>query len=150
MDHRNSGIRNQVRPGARIRWMVTMKLRPVKMEENPATKAARPAEITLANLRSNGLRWLNPANFSADAPAYYGTCGRSAFTGPGLNNWDLSVLKHFQITEGARLEFRAEAFNAFNHAQFDLPVNSVASPIFGKITAAEQPRVLQLGMKLNF
>lgn len=102
------------------------------------------------DLRSNGLRWLNPANFSPDLAGYYGTCGRSVFTGPGLNNWDLSVLKHFQITEAARLEFRAEAFNAFNHAQFDLPSNNVASAIFGKVTSAEQPRVLQLGMKLNF
>src|SRR5579872_3732868 len=102
------------------------------------------------SLRSNGLQWLNPANFLADAAGYYGTCGRSAFTGPGLNNWDLSVLKHFRITEGTRVEFRTEAFNAFNHAQFDLPVNSVASPIFGKVTSAEQPRVLQLALKLSF
>jgi hypothetical protein len=60
------------------------------------------------------------------------------------------LLKQVRITEGVRIEFRAEAFNAFNHAQFDLPVNSLASPLFGTITAAEQPRVLQLGMKLNF
>jgi hypothetical protein len=102
------------------------------------------------NLRSNGLQWLNRTSFSPDAPGFYGTCGRSAFTGPGLDNWDLSVLKRFPIREGMRLEFRAEAFNAFNHAQFDLPANNVASPIFGKVTAAEQPRVLQLGLKLNF
>jgi hypothetical protein len=100
--------------------------------------------------RSNGLQWLNPANFSADAAGYYGTCGRSAFTGPGLNNWDLSVFKDFPIREGTRVEFRAEAFNAFNHAQFDLPVNSVASPIFGKLTAAESPRVIQFALKLYF
>lgn len=102
------------------------------------------------DLRSNGLRWLNPANFSPDAAGFYGTCGRSVFTGPGLNNWDLSVLKHFRLGENTQLEFRTEAFNAFNHAQFDLPVNSLASPIFGKVTAAEQPRVLQLALKLSF
>jgi hypothetical protein len=102
------------------------------------------------SLRSNGLQWLNPAAFSPDAAGYYGTCGRSVFTGPGLANWDLSVLKHFEIREGMRVEFRAEAFNAFNHTQFDLPVNSVASPIFGKVTSAEQPRVLQLALKMSF
>jgi hypothetical protein len=102
------------------------------------------------DLRNNGLRWLNRSAFSAPPAPFYGTCGRSVFTGPGLNNWDLSLLKQFRITEGVRIEFRAEAFNAFNHAQFDLPVNSLASPLFGTITAAEQPRVLQLGMKLNF
>jgi hypothetical protein len=65
------------------------------------------------DLRSNGLRWLNPANFSLDAAGFYGTCGRSVYTGPGLNNWDLSVLKHFRIRESAQLEFRTGGVQRF-------------------------------------
>ena len=45
--HTNSGSRNHVRPGARIRWMVTMKLKPVRIDEKPAMNAAIAASVTL-------------------------------------------------------------------------------------------------------
>ena len=47
IDHMNSGIRNQVIPGARMRWMVTMKFRPVRIDEKPVMKMPSAAEITL-------------------------------------------------------------------------------------------------------
>ena len=47
MPQTKRGILNQVMPGARILWMVTMKFSPVRMEENPAINAAMPARITL-------------------------------------------------------------------------------------------------------
>ena len=46
MLHRKIGIRNQVMPGARIRWIVTMKLRPVRIEENPVMKTPTAVAIT--------------------------------------------------------------------------------------------------------
>ena len=46
IDQTKSGSRNQVMPGQRILWMVTMKLSPVRMELNPATKTHKAAEIT--------------------------------------------------------------------------------------------------------
>ena len=45
----------------------------------------------------------------------------AAFAGPGLNNWDVALLKDTLIKESLNLEFRAELFNAFNHAQFGQP-----------------------------
>ncbi len=47
MAHTNSGSRNQVRPGARMRWIVTMKFRPVRIDEKPVMKTPMPVIITL-------------------------------------------------------------------------------------------------------
>ena len=109
------------------------------------------------DLRSNGILWLNPANFGNPATGFFGNCGRGVFGGPGLNNWDIGVLKDFRVSERLRVEFRSEFFNAFNHAQFDLPStgavgtgSQVNNPGFGRITSAERPRVIQFGLKIYY
>jgi hypothetical protein len=101
--------------------------------------------------------WLNPANFGNPAPGFFGNCGRGVFGGPGLNNWDVGLLKDFHVSERFRVEFRSEFFNAFNHAQFDLPStgvigtgNQTNNPGFGRINSAERPRVIQFGLKLYY
>jgi hypothetical protein len=69
----------------------------------------------------------------------------------GQNNWDLSLIKNTQLTEGVRLQFRAEAINALNHPQFLAPNTSVTSTAFGKITGEwSWPRTIQFGLKLLF
>ena len=107
------------------------------------------------DLRSNGMLWLNPANYGNPAPGFFGNCGRGVFGGPGLNNWDIGILKDFHVSERVRVEFRSEFFNAFNHAQFDLPNtgvldNNAQNAAFGRITSAERPRVIQFGLKLYY
>ena len=107
------------------------------------------------NLRSNGMLWLNPANFDNPAPNYFGNCGRNTYHGPGLNNWDIGLLKDFHATERVRMQLRAEFFNAFNHAQFDMPNattldDNAQNPAFGLVTAAERPRVIQFALKLYY
>jgi hypothetical protein len=54
------------------------------------------------------------------------------------------------LSERARLQFRAEAFNLVNHVNLDLPDIFVGSPTFGKIQSAESPRRIQFGLKLLF
>jgi hypothetical protein len=51
----------------------------------------------------------------------FGNLSRNALRGPGINNWDISILKDIQFTESRYLEFRSEFFNAFNHVQFYSP-----------------------------
>ena len=53
------------------------------------------------------------------------TPGRNILRGPGLNNWDLSIFKNFRFSESISLQFRAEAFNAFNHTQFNNPNTNI-------------------------
>ena len=83
-------------------------------------------------------------------PGQFGNEGRNAVRGPGLATVDLSLFKNFAVTESSRVQFRAEVFNALNHANFMLPENDLASPEFGQILQAAPPRLLQLALKFIF
>jgi len=79
-----------------------------------------------------------------------GNAGRGVIIGPGIINFDFGLLKNTQVTERVNLQFRAEFFNIFNHAQFaGLGVNAL-SPDFGRITSAREPRDIQFGLKVIF
>lgn len=85
------------------------------------------------------------------APAnQFGNAGRSTVEGPGTNLWDLAVLKNFFLTEQASLQFRAEFFNALNHPNWNAPGRDLGAGGFGVITSAQDPRIIQFGLKLNF
>ena len=60
----------------------------------------------------------NPSQFVAPRGLTFGDAGRNFLNNPSRLNFDLALLKHFKIRESGRLEFRAEAFNIFNHTQF--------------------------------
>ncbi|MCI0701411.1 MAG: hypothetical protein L0241_10055, partial [Planctomycetia bacterium] len=76
--------------------------------------------------------------FAPPAPGSNGNQGRNMFTGPGYWNVDLGVTKVFPITERINLQFRAEFFNAFNHANFDNPLTSTdgTTSLFGNLSVA--------------
>ena len=90
-----------------------------------------------------------------------GTVGNSAPTqvrGPGIANWDVALFKNLPIREQISLQFRAEAYNVFNHTQFatvdtaarfDAAGNQVNAR-FGEFTSARPPRTLQLALRLYF
>ena len=67
-----------------------------------------------------------------------------------MTNVDVSLVRAFSITERTSLQFRAEAFNVANHANFGLPVADLNSSNFGRILSAAPPRLLQFGLKLMF
>jgi hypothetical protein len=96
--------------------------------------------------------YFDPANVDClNVPLFsHGNMGRNVLRGPGINNWDLSILKRIKFTEATNLEFRAEFFNAWNHAQFLNPDTSGFSPTFGQVTQARAPRLIQFGLKLYF
>jgi outer membrane receptor protein involved in Fe transport len=100
----------------------------------------------------SGNFYFDPTNLDcANVPLFsHGDMGRNVLRGPGINNWDLSFLKRTKFTENTNLEFRAEMFNAFNHAQFLNPDLNGFSPTFGQITSARPPRLVQFGLKLYF
>ena len=103
--------------------------------------------------------FFNIENFSQSAIGVEGNANRRFFHGPGINNWNIAIKKITPIRESVSLEFRAELFNVFNHAQFINPSGLVPGPLgtsdvpltnFGQVTAARDPRLAQLGLKLNF
>jgi hypothetical protein len=93
-----------------------------------------------------------------------GNAGKNLFRGPGINNWDLAVFKNIPLPgERLRLQFRAEAYNAFNHTQFSsvntsaiFKVDGKGKPFldnastFGQITGARANRRMQLALRLSF
>ena len=111
----------------------------------------RPNLVGNPELSNPGtLQWFNTAAFAFPAPGTFGNAGRNILEGPGFQNVNASLLKNTRITERVNLQFRAEAFNLFNHPNFNLPDNFLGSPTFGRITSARDPRHIQFGLKLLF
>ena len=110
-----------------------------------------PGVLQYNNPRS-GLPYFNTSLFSPETLGQVGTAARRFFHGPGLNDWDLALLKDTHITESKVLQFRLEFFNIFNHAQFESSssMGNISSSSFGIVTAAQDPRIGQIGLKLLF
>ena len=78
--------------------------------------------------------WFNPAAFQAPANGTWGNLGRNIANGPGYYEIDSSLQKKFAVTERIALNFRAAAFNLFNHPIYRTPSGNSSSSGFGRIT----------------
>ena len=95
--------------------------------------------------------WFNPAAFSVPTPYNWGNSGRNILRGPDEIDLDASAEKRFPITERTNLLFRFEAFNMFNHPQFEIPASVIASSGVGTITTTSNTaRQLQVALRLTF
>jgi len=95
----------------------------------------------------------NTALFSLPALGQSGSAPRRFFDGPGIYNFDMALEKSARLSESKSLEFRLEAFNVFNHAQFYGPVavnGNISSANFGQVVSAAAPRLVQLAAKYSF
>ena len=104
------------------------------------------------NPRNDG-SYFNTSQFSENALGTPGTAKRRFFYGPGLDNYDMALLKNVQLSESKSLQFRIEGFNVFNHAQFFGPQavdGNIDSSTFGQVISAAPPRLVQLGAKFFF
>lgn len=95
-------------------------------------------------------RWFDAGAFSLPAFGTFGNAGRNIVDGPGYANVNVALLKHVGFGDHARLQLRAEAFNVFNRANFDLPDAFFGSQTFGQVLSAQAPRRVQLGARLLF
>lgn len=77
----------------------------------------------------------------------FGNSGRDSVTRVGTNNFDISLFKNFPVSESVRAQFRAEAFNAFNHTQWTGYRTTYGGSGFGSVTSARDARVFQLAVK---
>jgi hypothetical protein len=100
-------------------------------------------------------RWFDTSVFAS--VQRFGNLGRDVVVGPGFSNTDFSVLKNTRFGERIHLQFRAEIFDLFNHANLGQPGNVVGSPSFGRITNTRFPtgesgssRQVQFGIKVIF
>jgi hypothetical protein len=114
----------------------------------------RPNVVCNGNISGGGTvsAWFNTACFAPQTLYTAGNLGFDTLRGPGVTTLDLSVFKHFSLTEKMKLEFRAESFNLTNTPNFSLPVSTFGTATFGTInsTGNNLPRNIQLALKLTF
>ena len=111
---------------------------------------------------TNRLLWLNPASFAFNTAGTYGNTRPFQFYGPHYTDVDGALVKLIPLHEQTQLEARAECFNCLNHTNLLDPgwsnnngaisngSSSFSSSTFGVINQANQPRILQLSLKVNF
>ena len=99
-------------------------------------------------------KWFDTSLFTA-VPRF-GNLGRNVVIGPGFSNTDFSIIKNTRIGEKLRIQFRAECFDLFNHANFGSPGTVVGTPTFGQITSTRFPtgesgssRQIQFAVKID-
>jgi Carboxypeptidase regulatory-like domain/TonB-dependent Receptor Plug Domain len=92
----------------------------------------------------------NPNAFVAPTGLTFGNVARNYLRNPNRTNVDMGLFKHFAIKESMAFEFRAEAFNVFNHTEFGGPAGNLGGSGFLEIASAHLARVLQLGAKFIF
>jgi hypothetical protein len=112
-----------------------------------------PGKLALNRNPRGNSEAFNTALFSVPTLGTLGNAPRRFFYGPGLENFDVSLQKELALHEGRSLQFRVEAFNVFNHAQFfgAAAVNgNISSAGFGQIVNAMPPRQVQLAAKFAF
>jgi hypothetical protein len=123
---------------------------PVDVPELSGTGKLFAGGATSSQNPRSGLPYFNPGYFTFEPLGQIGNADRRFFSGPGLNNWDMALLKNTNITESKSLQLRLEAFNIWNHAQFQNPSGLINSSLFGVVTSANPPRVLQIAAKILF
>ncbi len=97
--------------------------------------------------------YFNTSQFGENALGTPGNAKRRFFSGPGLDNYDMALLKNVRLSETKFLQFRLEGFNVFNHAQFFGPQSvdgNIGSSTFGQVIRADSPRLVQCGAKFLF
>jgi hypothetical protein len=95
-------------------------------------------------------RWFNTNAFAAAPPFTIGTSSRNPVRGPGYRNLDLALMRRVPLSDTRALDVRAEVFNVTNMPPMLAPNTTVGSAAFGTITAAGDPRVVQVALKFSF
>jgi hypothetical protein len=111
------------------------------------------APIQYLNPKTNGLQFFSQASFNNNVVQGYGTAPRNVLRGPGRTNLDLSLAKVTPLyRERITLELRVDAFNLFNHTEFQNLDNNAQDigSTFGQVTSAYDPRILQVAAHLRF
>jgi hypothetical protein len=105
---------------------------------------ARPAGVSKVK------EYFNTAAFVPATLGTFGNIGRNSLRGPGYADVDASIFKDFLQAERIHAQFRAEAFNTFNHPHFQNPDSDIQSGTAGQILSAGDPRELQVALKIYF
>ena len=117
------------------------------------TGTQRPNQIAPAALAGDQrslAQWFSINAFVQSAAFTAGTEPRYSFYGPGIENWDTSLMRNFPIRERLRLQFRGEFYNTFNHPNFKNPNTTLGNINYGRITSDNGARNMELALRLFF
>ena len=117
-------------------------------EPNLVGKVVTYDPRTTVDVNGNHL-FFNADAFAPGPLGGFGNASRQFFHGPGINNFDISLMKTTKITESKSFEIRAEFFNMFNHAQFNNPDGDLNGNM-GVVSSARDPRIGQISAKFYF
>jgi hypothetical protein len=112
-----------------------------------------PGPLDLNSNPRHQRSYFNTSLFSLQPVGTPGNAKRRFFYGPGLDNYDMALMKSVALTESKSLQFRIEGFNIFNHAQFYGPASvngNINSSTFGQVVSAASPRLMQAAIKFMF
>jgi hypothetical protein len=122
---------------------------------NGIANTLRPDVNGPINISGTVERWFDTSVFTP--VGRFGSLGRNVVIGPTFNNVDFSIIKNTTVAEKFRIQFRAEFFDIFNHANFGPPGTVVGTPAFGQITSTRfqtgetgSSRQIQFAVKINY
>ena len=125
---------------------------------NTGSSSPRPDRTCTGSGSKTLNEWFNIDCFStgnlqqavSNGTPRFGNSGRNILTLPGVQNWDLAIIKKTKLTERTAFELKGEFFNAFNHTNFGAPGSVIGTSTAGLISYAGAPRDVQLAVKFEF
>jgi len=96
------------------------------------------------------LKWFDPGAFALAPAGRPGDATRGNIIGPGYQKWDMTLSKRIKFRESMDLQFRAEAYNVFNHTNFLGLSTAFGGTTFGQVTSTRDPRLVQFALKFGF
>jgi hypothetical protein len=108
---------------------------------------AKPSLIPSARSR---LKWFETGAFAFAPAGRPGSSPRGVIVGPGYQKWDMTLSKRIKLKESMDLQFRAEAYNVFNHTNFLGLSTAFGGTTFGQVLTTRDPRLVQFALKLGF
>jgi hypothetical protein len=114
-----------------------------------STVQIRPDQTGDPNGPKTAAEFFNPAAFTA-ALGHFGSSRPGAVLGPGLQIWDISLIKNIFLAERVGMQLHLETFNTFNHGNPLTLDTNVGDPGFGSVNGWHDPRNIQIGAKINF
>jgi hypothetical protein len=162
----SNGLANHLAGGWTTAAIITMQSgNPLTVDANsPNTLGFGGGTVNHANISGKVSyphtvqQYFSPSVFSYPTPLQWGNAPKSIVKGPGEDHWTMSLYKDFKFTERSGLQFRADAFNTWNHATFNAVntgvltgnANNPISPTAGALTGTGDPREFQFGATLYF
>ena len=159
-----SGVTEQILGGWKINGLLTFSdgytfspSGPNTLNIGAGTRPDRIADGNLPDSQQTIQRWFDADAFAQPGFRQFGNSGRNVLFGPGTQQFNFSLHKNFTVTEGKRLQFRAEFYNVTNTPQFNTPNANIRSVAVGRITRAgsenrfqRTQRLIQFGLKFMF